>query len=83
VPARRHRLIAIVPLVEGVPGSRQTPLGHRHRACRHLERVKDLRLEAKALKEVVVDLTLEAIASAGQVQLGKTRRDAIENGWVS
>ena len=57
VPAGRYRRGALLPLVEGVPGSRQAA-ADTARAATSGE-VTDLRREARALKEVVVEQALE------------------------
>ena len=57
---RRHRLVDVLWLVEGVPGGRQRRLaGDTCSGC-DVGRRKDLRCQTQALEEVAVaDLTLE------------------------
>ncbi|ABA06346.1 helix-turn-helix, Fis-type [Nitrobacter winogradskyi Nb-255] len=38
LPPRRHRRLDVLRLVQGVPGSRQAPVGGRHGTCRNLWR---------------------------------------------
>ena len=58
---RREGIAAepLLPLVEGVPGSRQEAAGRRHGAGGDLGRGQGPAREAQALKEVVAELTLE------------------------
>jgi transposase len=59
LPARRHCREPVLHLVEGVPGGRKMAPCGRHRAGSDQSEVRDLRREARELKEVVAEQALK------------------------